>query len=45
MKKIYEKPEVEEVTLITEEDLTNDDWIDGDMGLESVPEDDEDFWD
>ena len=42
---ITENTNGEEVTLITEEDLTNDDWIDGDMGLESVPEDDEDFWD
>ncbi len=36
MKKEYEKPEVEEVTLVTEEAVTaNDDWVDGEMGLES----------
>lgn len=35
MKKIYEKPEVTEVTLISEEVITSDDLIDGEMGLES----------
>lgn len=35
MKKEYEKPEVEEISLVTEEAITNDDWVDGEMGLES----------
>ena len=36
MKKEYEKPELIEVTLVTEENITaNDDWVDGEMGLES----------
>ncbi len=36
MKKEYEKPELIEVSLVTEEDITtNTDWVDGEMGLES----------
>ena len=34
MKKEYQKPEVEEVVLLTEEDVTSNDIIDGSMGLE-----------
>jgi len=34
MKKIYEKPEVEMISLVTEEKIAND-VIDGEMGLES----------
>ncbi len=36
MKKEYEKPEVEKVSLIIEEAIANDDdWVDGEIGLES----------
>lgn len=40
MKKDYQKPDVDFVSLIAQEEITsgsykNDDWVDGDMGLES----------
>lgn len=34
MRKEYEKPEVERLSLVTEEKITND-VVDGDLGLES----------
>lgn len=37
MKKIYQKPDVELVTLVTVESIANDDIIDGDMGDVSNP--------
>lgn len=35
MKKIYEAPEVELISLISEENVTGDDLLDGEMGEES----------
>lgn len=36
MKREYEKPEVEVISLTTQEDITTgDDFVDGEMGLES----------
>lgn len=35
MRKEYVKPEVEMVSLITKEAITNNDYVDGDLGLES----------
>ena len=35
MKKIYEKPEIENVTLTAQEALTADTWVDGEAGVES----------
>ena len=38
MKKEYQKPEVEVIELVTEENITNDDSsLDGEMGLGSNP--------
>lgn len=34
MKKTYEKPEIENVTLTAQEAITAD-WVDGDVGIES----------
>ena len=37
MKKEYMTPEVEVINLTSTETITNDDDVDGDMGLESSP--------
>ena len=35
MEKEYQKPEVEVISLVVEEPIASDDFIDGEMGLES----------
>lgn len=35
MKKDYQKPEVEFVSLVAQEEITTDDYVEGEMGLES----------
>ena len=35
MKKEYQKPDVEFVSLVAQEEITSDDYVDGEMGLES----------
>lgn len=35
MKKDYQKPDVEFVSLIAQEEITSDDYVEGEMGVES----------
>ena len=31
----YQKPDVEYISLVSQEPVTSDDWMDGDIGVES----------
>ena len=35
MKKIYQEPDVEFISLVPQDEITND-WVDGEIGLESA---------
>ena len=36
MKKVYQEPDVNLISLIPQDQITSSDWADGDMGVESA---------